>query len=338
MERLERIGFATGYDGSMRASQMAAYMRDCDERGFTIGFFSETIELMRDAPTSLAAFALSTTNLLLGCTMVVRLRSPVLMAQTIASLDDLSGGRLVVATGACTNSHALRHSLSSEDPPTALREWMESIRLLLSGDVISYDGSLVHLHDVKLGWTPPRAVVPLYVPAISRTGLRLAGEIGDGVVLTSVSSPEYSANAIAIVKQSVEDAGRNWDDFEVAQLINCSIEDDKKSAYDAIRWEVATNFNPVQVPFIAAPKMRIGEPYIRSEDLPKFEQVYREGGDDALTAAIPDSYVEGMTASGTPDDVLQRVEQYRMAGVKLPMVRAAAPHQIQRLIELFSPA
>lgn len=316
---------------------MAGYMRECDGRGYTLGFFSETIELMRDAPTSLAAFALATENLILGCTMIVRLRSPVIMAQSIASLDDLSGGRIMVATGACTASHAARHSLEPAQPQTAQREWMESIRLLLSGESVTYHGSLVHLDDVKLGWTPPRTNVPLFIPAISTAGLRLAGQIADGVVLTSISSPEYSANAIRIVRQAVEEAGRDWDSFEIAQLVNCSIEDDKATAYDAIRWEVATNFNPIQVPFIARPKMRIGEPYIREEDLPRFAEVYGEGGEAALTASIPDSYVEGMTASGTPDEVLEKVERYREAGVKLPMVRAAAKHQIPRMIDLFAP-
>jgi 5,10-methylenetetrahydromethanopterin reductase len=331
------IGFATGYDGSMSAREMGAYMQECDKRGFTVGFFSETIELMRDGPTSLAAFAMSTKDLVLAGTMIVRLRSPVVMAQTIASLDELSGGRIIVATGACTRSHAERHSLEHVDPPAALRQWIESIRLLLTGDAVDYDGSIVRLNGVKLGWTPPRAHVPLFIPAISRTGLRLAGEIADGAVLTSVSSPEYSANAVQILRESVAASGRSWDDFQVAQLVNCSIEDDKKAAHDAIRWEVATNFNPVQVPFIARPKMRIGEPYIRDEDLPRFADVYREGGEEALTSAIPDSYVEGMTASGTPDDVVKKVERYREAGVKLPMVRAAAKHQIPTLIDLFAP-
>jgi len=334
---MQRIGFAMGYDGSIGIGQMASFMSQCDERDYSMGFFSETIELMRDAPTTLSAFSLATTKLTLGCTMIVRLRSPVVMAQTIASLDESSGGRMTVATGACTRSHALRHSLTPEDPPTTLREWMESIRLLLSGETVSYEGRFVQFTDVKLGWTPPRSHVPLYVPAISRTGLQLAGEIGDGVVLAPVSSPEYSANAISIVKQAVAEAGKNWDDFEVAQLIDCSIEDDKRAAYDAIRWEVATNFNPIQIPFVSEPKMRVGEPHISTEDLSRYEQAYASGGDEGLVAAMPDSYLEATTACGNPEEVVEKVEEYRAAGVKLPMVRAAAKHQIIPLIELFSP-
>ena len=108
---------------------------------------------------------------------------------------------------------------------------------------------------------------------------------------------------VKTVKDSAEKAGRDFSSFEVAQIINCSVEDDHKKALDAVRWEVATKLDPVQISFIAAPKMRVGEPYIRKEDIPLFEKAHAEGGMDGLIKAIPDSYVEGMTASGTPDEV-----------------------------------
>jgi len=59
-------------------------------------------------------------------------------------------------------------------------------------------------------------------------------------------------------------------------------------------------------------------------------------GMEGLIKAIPDSYVEGMTASGTPDEVKKRVQQYRDAGVKIPLLRPAAAHQTQRLLDLFA--
>jgi alkanesulfonate monooxygenase SsuD/methylene tetrahydromethanopterin reductase-like flavin-dependent oxidoreductase (luciferase family) len=94
--------------------------------------------------------------------------------------------------------------------------------------------------------------------------------------------------------------------------------------------------DPVQRPFIAKPKMLVGEPYIREEDLPKFDAAFAGGGMEALLRAVPDSYVEGMTASGTPDEVVARVEQYRQAGVQLPLLRPAALHQTRRLLDLFA--
>lgn len=336
---MARVGFALGYGKFTNAREIASLMQQAEERGYEMGFFSETIELMRDSVTALAAIGLATKRLVLGSTQIVRLRGPVVMAQTLASLDELTGGRMTLAPGACTKSHARVHSLETElnvTPAEVLKEYIESMRLLLAGEKASYHGKYVNFDNVGLAWKPARNYIPLYVPATSKTGLRLAGQIGDGVVLNAVCSPEYTENALKIIKEAAEAAGRDWSKFEVAQLINCSVEDNHKKALDEIRWEVATKLDPIQLPFIAGPKMRVGEPYIRKEDIPIFEKAYAQGGMEGLIKAVPDSYVEGMTASGTPDEVKKRVQRYREAGVKLPLLRPAANHQTQRLLELFT--
>jgi 5,10-methylenetetrahydromethanopterin reductase len=335
----ERVGYALGYGKFTNVREMSDIMQRAEERGFEMAFFSETIELMRDSVSSLAGIGLATKNLKLGTTQIVRLRGPVVMAQGLATLDELTNGRITAAPGACTKSHARVHALPQDigaTPTEVLREYIESMRLLFSGEKVSYHGKFVNFDNVGLGWKPIRPHIPFYVPATATIGLKLAGAIGDGVVLNAVCSPEYTVNALKIIQESAQQAGRDFSKFEVAQIINCSIEDDHEKALDAVRWEVATKLDPLQISFIAAPKMRVGEPYIRKEDIPLFEKAYAQGGMEGLIKAIPDSYAEGMTASGTPDEVKTRVRQYRDAGVKIPLLRPAAAHQTQRLLDLFA--
>jgi alkanesulfonate monooxygenase SsuD/methylene tetrahydromethanopterin reductase-like flavin-dependent oxidoreductase (luciferase family) len=312
-------------------------MAQAERRGFEIGFFSETIELNRDSPSALATFAMSTDKITLGTTQIVRLRSPLVMAQTVAALDELSGGRIMLAPGACTRTHSERHGLEHVNASVALHEYIDSIRLILSGERVSYHGEVVNFDDVRLGFEPIRRDIPIYLPATSRVGLRLAGKIADGVLLNAICSPEYSANAIAIVRDAAEKAGRDWSTFSVAQLVNCSVEDDHETAIQAVKWEVASKLGPTQLPFIAEPKMKVGEPYIKREDIPIFEDAWNRGGKQALIEAVPDSYVEGMTASGTPEQVVARVQRFRDVGVQLPILRPAAAHQTERLLDLFAP-
>lgn len=332
-----RIGIATGYDPALDVRAFARTAREVDERGYEIAFFSETLALMRDSVTAMTAFALASQRITLGCTQVVRLRSPVTMAQTLASLDELSSGRMVLCPGAATALHARRFGFPPVDPPTALAEWVEAIRLVLTGERVSFKGTTVAFEDAELGWTPLRRRVPLWIAATSATGLRLAGRIGDGVLLNTVASPEYSANAIRIVRAAAEEAGRNWASFEVAQLINTSVEDDRTAALDAVRWEVATKFYPAKFRSQAGPRLRVGEPWIDPAELPRFEAAFARGGPEGLAQAIPPSWIEGLTASGTPDEAVRRVERYREAGVKLPILRPAAGHQSRRIIDLFAP-
>ncbi len=333
-----RIGFATGYDPSASVRDMSSWMRLADELGYEIGFFSETIELMRDSVSALTAFALGTERLTVGCTQIARLRSPLVMAQTIASIDELSGGRLMLAPGACTSTHAKRNGLPEADPSQSLIEYVEAIRLILTGERVSYRGQYVNFDDVQLGWKPLRTRVPMHIAATARKGLRVAGRIGDGVLLNATCSPEYSENALRYVGEGLEESGRDWSQFEVAQLINCSIEDEHDQAVEAMRWEVASKLDPIQLPFILKPKKAVGEPYMSEEDIPIFRAAWERGGKQALIRAVPESYIEGMTASGTPEEVRRKVQQYRDVGVQLPILRPAAKHQADRLLALFAPA
>lgn len=329
-----RVGVALGYDTSMTIADMAEVVRQAEERNYEMAFFSETINLVRDSVSALAAFGLATRTLALGTTQIVRLRTPITMAQTAASLDELTGGRFVLAPGACTRNHARLHGLDHIDPALTLTEWVQAIRLLLTGDRVSFAGRTVRFENVRLAWTPVRPRIPLWIAATSRTGLRLAGQIGDGVLLNAIASPEYTASAVRIVREAAEEAGRDWNTFEVAKIVNCSLEDTRDAARDAVRWEVASKFHPMRLSYNARIRMGVGEPYISAADLPAFRSAYQNGGPEALARAIPDAYVDGLTASGTARDVVQRIGRYREAGVRLPLLRPAARHQIRPLLDL----
>jgi 5,10-methylenetetrahydromethanopterin reductase len=334
---MERIGLAAGYDPNMTPRDLARAFRDAEDRGFEVGFFSETIELVRDSVTSLATIGLGTQRMTLGCTQITRLRTPLVMAQSLAALDELTNGRMMMAPGACTHTHAKRHGLHRADPARCLIEWVEGMRLILSGEKVSYHGEHVDFDDVKISFAPTRDYVPLFIPATSKKGLQIAGRIGDGVLLNATCSPEYSANAIQIVREAAEEAGRDWSTFQIWQIVNTSVEDDHQKALDAIRWEIASKLDPIQLPFIIKPKKVVGEPYMHEEDIPIFEEAWERGGKQALIDAVPDSYVEGLTASGTPDEVVARIQRYRDVGVQVPLLRPAAAHQVDRILELFAP-
>ena len=334
---MTRIGFATGYSPDMNVQKMAAWMQKADERGYEIGFFSETANVMRDSVSTLAAFAIATKKMKIGCTQVVRHRSPLLQAQTLATLDELSEGRLILSPGACTKNHAIQNSLEPEDPALTLREYVKALRMLVSGEKnIRWTGETIKLEGVGLSWTPYRTSIPMWIAATSRTGLRIAGEIGDGVLLNAVTSPEYIRNAVQICKEACEAAGRDWGKFEVACLVVTSVEDGRDEALDAVRWEVASKFKRIPSGLIGQ-RIRVGDSNIHEEDLPKLQEAMKKGGEELLARTLPLSYIENLTASGTPQEVLDRIEKYRGAGVTLPIVRPAQPHQGESLMALLAP-
>lgn len=333
MTNARPIGLALGYDPSLGVREMAKQAAEAEKSGFDAVFFSETLFTNRDSVSAITGFAWETQRVALGTTQVVRLRSPLVMAQTAATMDELSGGRLILVLGAFTAKHAARNGRPLTDPVTTLREYVESIRLLLTGEKISYRGEVVSLEDVGLNFTPSRTDIPIWIAAASRKGLLNVGSLGDGVLLDAGASPEYSANAIGLIREGCAETGRDPNEITIAQLINTSVEEDEAAAVDAVRWEVASKFRYESTP---KAKLSVGEPTIDRADLPAFAEAYQRGGDEALAAVIPESYVRSLTAPGTPDQVRARVETYRDAGVQLPLVRPTRQDQLPRLLETFS--
>ena len=333
---MAKTGFAMGYDPDLSVREMADLARDAETRGYDMVFFSEALLCNRDSVTAAAAFGLATTRIALGFTQVVRLRSPVVMAQTLATLDELTSGRIVLAPGACTDKHARRHGLAPITPAVTLKEWVESVRLLLSGDPVTYKGQSLELEGSKLNWKPIRAKIPFWIAALSRTGLRVAGQIADGVLLDAHTSPEYVENAVAICRDAAREAGRDWGSFEVAQIVPCSVEDTHDAALDAVRWEAASRFESPNFAAETERRLRVGEPAVDRKDFPMIQDALRSGGKAAVAKALPRSLLENTTASGTPDEVLARVERYRRAGVTFPLVRPQAKHQLGRVQALFA--
>ena len=335
---MPRTGFATGYDPAHSVRDMARLATEVESRGYDMFFFSEALLCNRDSVTAMAAFGLATTRILLGCTQVVRLRTPLVMAQTLATLDELTGGRVVLAPGACTEKHARRHGLAPFTPAVTLREWIEGIRRILAGERLTYRGQSFEMDEGRLNWKAPRPTIPFWIAAMSRTGLQVAGEVADGVLLDAHTSPEYVENAVVILREAVQKAGRDWASFEVAQIIPCSVEDTHEEAVDATRWEAASRFESPNFAAETERRLRVGEPAIDRRDFPMMKEALDRGGRAAVAQVLPKSLVENTTATGTPDEVRARVDRYRKAGVTFPLVRPQAPHQIQRVLDLFATA
>lgn len=323
------LGFGLGYDATATVREMADSISRAEAAGFSMGFFSETFFTNRDSVSALSAFSMATERMSLGATQVVRLRSPLVMAQTAATLDEMSGGRLVLVLGAATDKHAARNGLAAMKPPQVLREYIETVRLLLTGEKITYEGQFVKFDDVGLNFTPVRRSIPIWVAGSSPLGLKISAQLGDGILLDAGTSPEYSANAIARIREVREEAGLGMEDYSVAQLVNTSIEDTREQALDAIRWEVASKFKYAST---GRGKIAVGETAIPADSPDRLSTIYQSRGEQALLDAIDDDFAAALTASGTIDDVEARVRRYREAGVNFPILRATAPHQIPALL------
>ena len=257
----------------------------------------------------------------MGTTQIVRLRGPVVMAQSLATLDELTDGRLTVAPGACTKSHARVHAL----PHRCRRDADRSAAASISSPCACCSAV------TRFRTTANLSISIMSVSAGSRFARNipfLCSGNGDrrfeaGGRNRRRRDSERSVLA-GIHGQRAEDYSRVGAKKPGGIFRNSSSRRSSTVPSKTIirrRWmQCAGKWrrNSIRCRFhlSPAPKMRVGEPYIHKEDIPLFEKAHAQGGMEGLIKAIPDSYVEGMTASGTPDEVKKRVQQYRDAGVQ----------------------
>ena len=254
-------------------------------------------------------------------------RTPATMAQTAATIDELSGGRLTLGLGVSHRPVVEGwHGQTIDHPVAEMREYVEIVRAIVRGDdppVGEKWSTSFHLAGLD-----PRPDMPIFIAALSPAMLELAGEIGDGVMLW-LCNPSYIRDVVVpAVRAGRECAGKDIDGFEIVAAVPAALTDDKAEAYDGVRSELLTYFS---LPFYRAMLERSGY----GEDIAAFDAAPGDGA--AMRAAISDGFLAALTAAGDESAVQAGVRRYVEAGVTLPCVgpipktdfeatlRAAAP-------------
>lgn len=184
-----------------------------------------------DAFTLLTTIAHNTKTLKFGTGITsVYSRSPAIMAQTISTIDSISGGRAILGLGASTgivneNWHGIKH----EKPVQRTREYVEIIRLILSGKRVNYKGEIFNLKNFSLQSEPLRRNIPIYLASLGSRNLQLTGEIADGWLpfLCSVSHLIELKNEVE--KASVT-AGRTTNNISICPYVPTLLSDETGQA------------------------------------------------------------------------------------------------------------
>ncbi|MEV6847816.1 LLM class flavin-dependent oxidoreductase [Actinoplanes sp. NPDC051411] len=140
-----------------------------------------------------------TTNVRVGIgIMPVPFRNVALCAMEIATMARMFGGRAMPGIGHGVQEWMGQVGVRAASPLTLLREYASSLRSLLHGRTVTIDGRYVHLDAVRLDH-PPTPAPGLLVAATGPKTLALAGETGDGTVLSGGTSPADVAAACKLI-------------------------------------------------------------------------------------------------------------------------------------------
>ncbi len=293
--------------------------RYAEQRGFEAVWQAES-RLVRDAIVPMAAFAAVTERIKIGSGVINNwTRNPAIIAATFLTLDDLAPGRILCGIGAWWDPLARQVGIERRKPLKAMREVVTVVRDLLALKRVTFHGEFVHVENIELdvvhGRREPRDV-PIYIGATGLQMMELAGEMADGVLLNYCVPPEYNDAALERLAAGAKKASRTLDEIDRPQLVVCSVDQDRQKALDGAR-ELLTQYlaqqphikeaSGVSQDVVDQIKQILGWPATKEQ----IEQAMR---------LVPDGLVLRITASGTPDEVRRKVDEYRAHGCTCPIL------------------
>ena len=312
------------------------YVQYAEERGFEAVWQAES-RLVREATVPMAAFASVTSRIKVGSGVIpIWTRNVGLLAATFSTLGELAPGRVMLGLGAWWEPLATKVGVHRHRALRAMRETVEATRALLAMERVTYEGEFVHLDDVEIdivhGDRSPKHV-PIYVGATGMQMMELAGEIGDGVLLNYMVSPDYNAEAMAALARGAARAGRSVDDIDRQQLVVCSVDRDRDLALDRAR-ELLTQYLGQQPHIMKASGV---DPAL-IEEIGKV-LTWPATPEQIRTAMrlVPDDAVQRISASGTPEECVAKVREYIDAGATCPILYPLGD-DVELMLDTFAPA
>jgi alkanesulfonate monooxygenase SsuD/methylene tetrahydromethanopterin reductase-like flavin-dependent oxidoreductase (luciferase family) len=313
-ERIGLVAFWKDYDRALylKAAQLA------DELGYDSFWLPEAwgYEIF----TLLTEMALCTKRIKLGTGIVnVFSRSPGLLAMSAATLDEISGGRLILGIGT-SGKRVIEgfHGRAFDKPLTQLRDVIRVVRALLAGERLSGAGAELHAYlPFMLAMKPTRRRIPIYVAALKQKSITSIGELADGWLPTFWPYAE-NRRGLDWIAEGARQAGRDPAEITCAPftMVLPMGSTATRQAKELIAFYVAgmgDYYNEMLTEF------GFGDECKRIVDLYHTRSTRAEA-----VNAVSERMIEALTVSGDPRHCVDELRRRRQYGIDLPILNLPA--------------
>lgn len=291
-----------------------------DELGFDSVWLGESwgYELF----TSMGDLARATQRIKIGAGIAnIYSRTPGLIAMSAATLDERSGGRIILGLGPSgANVIEHFHGVPFEKPVARTREYVEIIRTLLRGEKLVHHGEFFHLErGFKLRFTPLRADLPIYIAAMGPKNVIQSGEIADGILPVYWPSNKWQ-ELRAQLDEGSQKAGRPAHSALIAPYITTVLlaENATEEEYKAARTRAAA---PLAY-YIGKMGVYYAQMLTRhgfGEDVQAVIDGWKSGMKTAIEA-VSDRMFNATAIIGTPKQIVARLDEWAQLGVDEPLI------------------
>jgi alkanesulfonate monooxygenase SsuD/methylene tetrahydromethanopterin reductase-like flavin-dependent oxidoreductase (luciferase family) len=299
------------------------YCRLLEEKGFQHIYVIDSHVEWREASPYLTLGVLNTNRATVGtCVTNPVSRHPTAVASLFATLQELSGGRMILGIGKGDSS--LRRL---GERPAQLKEFKDKVRLIKSlanGDEVTYVPQMP-VHEtwhaqaadavtLKLRWAPKKKV-PLYIAGYSPRILQFAGEIADGVFLqiADLSTIEWAMHHI---RRGAEKSGRNPNDIQVVCCTATAVSEDLGQACDAVRGFPAFVMNHVLDMLMYYKASELPASLLQNIDKkPTYDYKDHARNSTGHSAYVSDEMADNFTIIGNPARCAAKLKALERIGV-----------------------
>ena len=334
-----KLGLNLGYWGIGPAGEEAVeVVKAAESAGYESVWAAESYG--SDVVSVLAWLAPQTTTINLGAAILqVPARPPAAAAMAGATIDKLSGGRFMFGFGPSGPQVSEGwYGVPYAKPWGRTREYIEVVR-----EIIAREGPVDHQGEhyqlplpggegkaLKLNFHPLRNEIPIFVGAIGRKSVQTAAEIGDGWIPIFFSVDAFESTWGEHLEAGFAKGGRQRSDLEVSPSLSVAIDGDLETAKSVVKAGLVLYFGGMgsrKTNFYVDLAHRFGFGEVADE----VQRRYQDGDKGGAYEAVPDEFVEATSLVGTEEEIAERVERFRGAGIDRLIVSPVHVERDQQL-------
>src|SRR3981189_2542785 len=246
-------------------------------------------------------------------------RHPVQIAMEPRVMQDVAGDRFLLGLG---DAKIFMKEIGEGEgekvgPATVMRESIEIIRAVLKGDAFDYQGRVfaANVTPLKSDAHVPRNIPPIYVAGTGPAMQKLGGSLGDGLLTASITTPAFVRYSKKNMEEGAAKVGRDASQLILGCVIVGSIGRDAKKGKEGAREQAAMYLaNKVQN-IKGSADVLLESAGITFDELQPVADAMETGGRKAAARAVSDELLRKVCPiAGTPDECIQKIQEYRAAG------------------------
>ncbi len=312
------------FDGFSSASEIIDVSRQAEIAGADSLWFAQHMGY-REAMVMTAAVASATkTSKLVPTAITPYLWPSFPTAMSLATLNELAPGRIQIAVSVGNLLNLGESGLEAVKPVRVIREYVQNIRALVSGEPVHSEGEIENLRGAHMEFGKG-INISIYVASTGPQVMKLAGQIGDGILLSAGLTHAYTRRCLEAVDAGARESGRDSNAVRKAGFINLNVSMDGQAAKKALLRKLAFLF-----------RSRGHSENIKSSNLDIDHQAIIDALSrrdlDGAARLLPENAATTFGVAGTPSECRDQLEAYLAVGLTEPIIEVTGNADERKLV------